>query len=103
MQAHIAIQGTARPAHYTILKDENGFTANTLEQALHAMAYVFNRATKAISIVPGAYTADLVAERGRDYLYRTFNESSKRQAFNSTTALWNNGVHSRLKDLMFYI
>jgi len=103
MQAHIALQGTARPAHYTILKDENGFNANTLEKVLHAMAYVFNRATKAISIVPGAYTADLVAERGRDYLYRTFNESNKRQTFNQNTAPWSSGVHPNLKDLMFYI
>ena len=32
LQAHTGIQGTARPAHYTVVKDQIGFNADDLEQ-----------------------------------------------------------------------
>ena len=83
LQAHAAIQGTARPAHYYTVLDEifRGRVvqapfqnaADALEDLTHNMCYLFGRATKAVSICPAAYYADLVCERARRYLSRLFD------------------------------
>ncbi|KAG9595302.1 Piwi-domain-containing protein, partial [Aureobasidium melanogenum] len=68
LQAYKGLRGTARPAHYVVLKDELKFGQNELESFVHKLCYNFNRATKAVSICPPAYYADLICERGRMYL-----------------------------------
>ena len=83
LQAHATIQGTARPAHYYTVLDEifcGGKiqapfqnAADALEDLTHNMCYLFGRATKAVSICPAAYYADLVCERARCYLSRLFD------------------------------
>ncbi|KAK2595434.1 hypothetical protein QQS21_006844 [Conoideocrella luteorostrata] len=71
LTAHDALQGTARPAHYTVLLDEvfrhkfGEKAANELERLTHELCYLFGRATKAVSICPPAYYADIVCERAR--------------------------------------
>ncbi|KAF3480882.1 argonaute [Arthroderma uncinatum] len=69
LQAHTALQGTARPAHYYIVVDEifcrrqnpaYPTVADELEDLTHNMCYLFGRATKAVSICPPAYYADLL-------------------------------------------
>lgn len=85
LQAHAAIQGTARPAHYYVIYDEIfrdtnvrppfKNAADALEDLTHNMCYLFGRATKAVSICPPAYYADLVCERARCYLSRLFDPS----------------------------
>ncbi|KAK6006036.1 hypothetical protein QM012_006446 [Aureobasidium pullulans] len=75
LQAHKGLQGTARPARYVVLKDELNFGQNELEAFVHKLCYNFNRATKAVSICPPAYCADLICERGRMYLYSTLNDN----------------------------
>lgn len=83
LQSHTALQGTARPAHYYIVLDEI-FTkrkvpaqyhnvADVLEDLTHSMCYLFGRATKAVSICPPAYYADIVCERARCYLSGLFD------------------------------
>ena len=32
LNAHAGLQGTNRPAHYTVLADQNGFGADSLQQ-----------------------------------------------------------------------
>lgn len=105
LQAHKGLQGTARPAHYVVLKDELHFGQNELEAFVHKLCYNFNRATKAVSICPPAYYADLICERGRMYLYSTLNEnqSVNGAAYNAQTADWTHGVHSNLSEKTFYI
>ncbi|KAL8794371.1 MAG: hypothetical protein Q9195_003069 [Heterodermia aff. obscurata] len=122
LQAHNALQGTARPAHYFIVLDEI-FTkrpvpgsfknhADVLEDLTHNMCYLFGRATKAVSLCPPAYYADLVCERARCYLAGHFDmatpsmtpaqsdagggEPGKATASDIT-------VHPKLRDTMFYI
>ncbi|EXJ91778.1 hypothetical protein A1O3_00328 [Capronia epimyces CBS 606.96] len=93
MQAHTAIQGTARPAHYYVVWDEifqarqgSGYpppfknAADVLEDLTHNMCYLFGRATKAVSICPPAYYADLVCERARCYMSGLFNPSGASSA-----------------------
>ncbi|EDN10395.1 hypothetical protein HCAG_06198 [Histoplasma mississippiense (nom. inval.)] len=83
LQAHTALQGTARPAHYYVVLDQVFFgrktsgrfssIADELEDLTHNLCYLFGRATKAVSICPPAYYADLVCERARRYLSRYFD------------------------------
>ncbi|KAK0709584.1 Piwi domain-containing protein [Lasiosphaeria miniovina] len=52
LQAHASTQGTARPAHYTVLLDEiiradyGAAAADVLEKLTHDMCYLYGRATK---------------------------------------------------------
>lgn len=110
LTAHNAIKGTARPAHYTVLLDEifrakfPGRAAEELEKLTHEMCYLFGRATKAISICPPAYYADIVCERAR--LHRPEYDASETQSVSTTSqgnANLQTSIHLRLKDTMYYI
>lgn len=105
LQAHQGIQGTARPAHYVVLKNEMGLNADQVERITHNLSYVYGRATKAVSVCPPAYYADLVCERGRAYLYSTMQENNEGSDAASTTssAEWTGSVHRNLENTMFYI
>jgi eukaryotic translation initiation factor 2C len=105
LQAHQGLQGTARPGHYVVIKDDIGFNANSLEQVTHHLCYLFGRAPKAVSYVPPAYYADILATRGRAYLYNTLQENHSPE---STTGSggdteWDGQIHPRLRESMFYI
>ncbi|UJO17421.1 uncharacterized protein CLAFUR5_06458 [Fulvia fulva] len=104
LQAHQGLQGTARPAHYVVIKDDISFEADELEQFTHHLCYLFNRATKAVSICPPAYYADLLAERGRAYLFSTLaeNHGSDSSVFDGTNE-WTGGVHARLRETTWYV
>lgn len=121
LQAHTAIQGTARPAHYFIVSDEIfqdrkvqapfQNAADVLEDLTHNMCYLFGRATKAVSICPPAYYADLVCERARCYLSGVFDatptatpatsviEGAQGQQVNANDVI----IHPYLRNSMFYI
>ena len=107
LQAHQGLQGTARPAHYVVIKDDIKFEADELEQFTHNLCYLFNRATKAVSICPPAYYADLLCERARAYLFSTLAENhaggSEGSEYDAGSAEWNSGVHDRLKESTWYI
>ncbi|KAI5854508.1 eukaryotic translation initiation factor 2C 2 [Durotheca rogersii] len=110
LQAHTALQGTARPAHYFVVLDEifrrrntgagnKGKTpattpgkniADELQELTQSMCYVFGRATKAVSYCTPAYYADILCERARCYS-KVFDP----QSFVKT--------HGRLENTMFYI
>ncbi|KAK3642877.1 hypothetical protein LTR56_010474 [Elasticomyces elasticus] len=105
LQAHTGLQGTARPAHYVVLKDEIGLEADVLEEFTHGLCYMFTRATKAVSIVPPAYYADLLCERGRQYLFTTLaeNQGTGAASFNAAGNEWTGGVHKDLSEVTWYI
>lgn len=125
LQAHAALKGTARPAHYFVVLDEIFSGANrpiqpgqsfathadTLENLTHNMCYLFGRATKAVSVCPPAYYADLVCERARCYLSGAFDPTTPeasnvsgrsgeaKASFNTEDAK----LHHRITNSMFYI
>ena len=68
LQAHAGLQGHTKSTHYTVVYDENGLTADDIQQGTHDVSYLYARATKAVSLIPAAYYADLACERGRCYL-----------------------------------
>jgi len=67
LQSHCAIQGTARAAHYHVLKDGMQLAAN-LPRLTQMLCYAFGRATTGVSYVAPAYIADRLCEQGRAYL-----------------------------------
>jgi eukaryotic translation initiation factor 2C len=107
LQAHQGLQGTARPAHYVVIKDDIGFNANSLELITHQLCYLFGRAPKAVSYVPPAYYADILATRGRAYLYNTLQENHAADSATDSGSLganeWDGEIHPRLRESMFYI
>ena len=124
LQPHAAIQGTARPAHYYVIHDEifrdksqnprNERPADMLERLTHEMSYLYVRATKAVSLCPPAYYADLACERARDYLATTYEADLKPEDTPNQSELGPNDsdrekftnsirIHPNLKDTMFYI
>ena len=49
LQAHNGLQGHVRATHYTVVYDENGLSADTVQQGTHTASYLYARATKAVS------------------------------------------------------
>ncbi|KAK4486083.1 hypothetical protein RD792_008751 [Penstemon davidsonii] len=70
--SHAGIQGTSRPAHYHVLYDENGFTADAMQMLTYDLCYTYARCTRSVSIVPPAYYAHLAAFRARYYIEGTY-------------------------------
>lgn len=123
LQAHTGLQGTVRPAHYVVVRDEIGLGVDGLEQLVstpsdnflklninrpwpqtHNLCYLFGRATKSVSICPPAYYADLLCERGRQYLHSIMSgDGGAGQPFDISRAEWTRGVHPALAESMFYI
>ncbi|KAH7105502.1 eukaryotic translation initiation factor 2C [Auriculariales sp. MPI-PUGE-AT-0066] len=67
LQSHGGLLGTSRPAHYSILYDENQFTPDALQQLSFALCHVFARSTRAVSIPSPVYYADIVCSRARTH------------------------------------
>ncbi|KAK6440392.1 hypothetical protein LTR95_003383 [Oleoguttula sp. CCFEE 5521] len=121
LQAHSALHGTAKPAHYYVIYDEvlrrlnpdqgEAGAADALEKMTHGLCYLFGRATSAVSVCPPAYYADLVCERARCYLSQHFAPSSGSAALASepsgstgvSTAGREVALHDAIKSKMFYI
>lgn len=122
LQAHTCLQGTARPAHYYVVLDEifakrpikppHKNAADALEDLTHNMCHLFGRATKAVSICPAAYYADLLCERARCYLGKFYEPPTPSASATPSDAGSSAGdtpqqsnvlIHPDLKDTMFYI
>ena len=104
LQAHQGLQGTTRPAHYSVIKDDVGFSADQLERFTLNLCYYFARCTRAVSVCPPAYYADLLAERGRAYLFSTLQENKVEDATSiGTDEAWTGGVHADIAESTWYI
>ncbi|KAF4992428.1 hypothetical protein FGRMN_7173 [Fusarium graminum] len=112
LTAHASIKGTARPAHYTVLLDEifrakfGDQATNQLEKFTHELCYLFGRATKAVSICPPAYYADIVCTRARFHRPEFFDVSDTDSVVTAGPGSSTGGskqVHPALADSMYYI
>lgn len=119
LQAHAGLQGHVKATHYTVVYDENNLQADEVQQGTHDASYLYARATKAVSLIPAAYYADLACERGRCYLNdflvddkstamssgggRVDKEEEARRVFESAKRAWGEGLHPDMRGSMFYI
>ncbi|XP_010435959.1 PREDICTED: protein argonaute 5-like [Camelina sativa] len=106
LNSHAGIQGTSRPAHYHVLYDENGFSADAFQTLTNNLCYTYARCTKAVSIVPPAYYAHLAAFRARYYLESEFSDGGSSRSRNTTSgvpvASQLPAVKDNVKEVMFY-
>ena len=119
-QAHNGLQGHVRPTHYVVIYDENKISADTIQCGTNNASYMYARATKAVSLVPPAYYADLACERARAYLSTLMNtddatsvtskgnspeamKAAREKVYQEAVTQWGNGVHQDLQTSMFYI
>ena len=111
LQAHAAIQGTVRPAHYTVIYDENQLDADTIQKGTNSVCYLWAPATRSVSLAPPAYWADRACDRARLYLHEIYSppQSSPLRKMKEEKVLekayehWGNGIHESLKNSMFYV
>lgn len=133
LQSHHTSLGTARGAYYTVLHDEvfadRDNRADAIQSITYNMCYLFGRATKAVSICPPVYLADLACTRARSYLPNQFQQrprmerrrdSERKEDFERRKTKdnedWNAmqarevtslqkelEIHGNLRDTMFYI
>jgi len=114
LQAHSGLQGATRPTHYTVIYDDNKFDADVAQSLINYSSYTFARATRAVSLVPPAYYADLACERGRLYIQEYLNTPEGSVSGKSSTTQeedmyaeverrWGQGIHPNIRSTMFYI
>ncbi|KAI6777942.1 eukaryotic translation initiation factor 2C [Emericellopsis cladophorae] len=65
LNSHKAIQGTARPVHYYVIKDEMNCPPNDLQRMIYHQCYSYARSTTPVSMHPAVYYAHLAADRAR--------------------------------------
>ncbi|KAH8108940.1 hypothetical protein DFH11DRAFT_1742326 [Phellopilus nigrolimitatus] len=56
--AHAGQQGAVRTTHYTVIFDENRFSADEIQQGAHDASYLWSPATKSVRLVPPAYAVE---------------------------------------------
>ncbi|KAF5387029.1 hypothetical protein D9615_002113 [Tricholomella constricta] len=67
LQSHGGLLGTSRPAHYSVLYDENGFNADSMQALAFALCHVYARSTRSVSIPAPVYYADIVCSRAKNH------------------------------------
>ncbi|KAF3937824.1 hypothetical protein ABW19_dt0206716 [Dactylella cylindrospora] len=110
LQAHAGLQGTVRPAHYYVIRDDIGFSADKLQSLTHNLCYLFGRATKGVSIIPPAYYADLACDRGRFYIHPLLTGTepgckswAPERSVTRAREYFGEGIHKDLRSTMWYI
>jgi eukaryotic translation initiation factor 2C len=98
--AHQGLQGTSKPAHYVVLKDDIKLGADQLQSLTHSLCYTFARATRSVSICPPAYYADLLCERGRSYLQGVLKGDG---STSFSISEWHKDVAPPLMETMYYL
>jgi len=69
------IQGTSRPAHYTLIHDDNDLTADSLQLMTWTLCHGYARCTRSVSLPVPVFYAELVRERTMRYLHEVFGGS----------------------------
>ncbi|XP_054717130.1 protein argonaute-4-like [Uloborus diversus] len=65
--SHEGIQGTSKPAHYTVLHDDNKFGPDELQQLSYFLCHTYVRCTRSVSLPAPILYADLAAARAKKY------------------------------------
>ncbi|XP_023216050.1 protein argonaute-2-like, partial [Centruroides sculpturatus] len=87
--SHTGIQGTSRPAHYTVLWDDNNFTADELQTLSYYLCHTYVRCTRSISIPCPVMYAHLAAYRAKQHLLARWEDGGRNNDSNSNLNLSN--------------
>ncbi|KFG40799.1 argonaute AGO [Toxoplasma gondii GAB2-2007-GAL-DOM2] len=66
--SHKALQGTARPTRYYILRDDANRDMEKVAQLMYSLCHVYGRCQRAVSIPAPLYYAELLAARAQSYM-----------------------------------
>lgn len=75
--SHAAIKGTARPMHYYVILNENGFSGQEMQQMIFEQCFQYARATTPVSMHPAIYYAHLASRRAEAHLDQPFMSGPK--------------------------
>jgi len=101
LNSHAGLQGTNKPAHYHVLRDEMGFGADALQLLTYWLCFLYARCTKSVSYCPPAYYAHLVAFRARSLFTSTSDSSSEVSGVEAGPSF--RTVHANIQDRMYYM
>ncbi|ETI23115.1 hypothetical protein G647_04912 [Cladophialophora carrionii CBS 160.54] len=65
LYSHIALQGTSRPVHYSVLHDELNHKPEQLQNMIYEHCYQYMRSTTSVSLHPAVYYAHLASNRAK--------------------------------------
>lgn len=65
LYSHIALQGTSRPVHYTVLYDDADHRPEALQNMIYEHCYQYMRSTTSVSLHPAVYYAHLASNRAK--------------------------------------
>ena len=74
LQSHAAIKGTAKPAHYFLLRNDMSLSIQALRELTNNLCFTYVRSTVPVSYAAPAYYADRLCDRGRLYLREFFTK-----------------------------
>ncbi|KAI9877191.1 MAG: hypothetical protein M1830_004561 [Pleopsidium flavum] len=88
LNAHSAIQGTARPVHYHVLIDEIGLSPNQLHKLIYEHSYQYMRSTTPVSLFPAVYYAHLASNRARSHenIHASFQTPGSKPKHSTTSS-----------------
>ncbi|CBZ54999.1 hypothetical protein NCLIV_054260 [Neospora caninum Liverpool] len=66
--SHKALQGTARPTRYYILRDDANRDIERVAQLMYSLCHAYGRCQRAVSIPAPIYYAELLAARAQSYM-----------------------------------
>jgi len=70
---HGGLLGTSRPAHYSVIHDDNTFSADAMQNLSFSLTHVYARATRSVSIPAPVYYADIVCARSKNHYAPSLN------------------------------
>lgn len=65
LYSHIALQGTSRPVHYSVLYDDANHKPQQIQNMIYEHCYQYMRSTTSVSIHPAVYYAHLASNRAK--------------------------------------
>jgi eukaryotic translation initiation factor 2C len=75
LSSHSAIQGTARPVHYHVIKDEAQVDMTAFQNMIYKHCYQYARSTTPVSLYPAVYYAHLASNRARCHEARAASDA----------------------------
>ena len=74
LYSHTALQGTSRPTHYTVLRDDHNHKPTELQNMIYEHCYQYMRSTTSVSLHPAVYYAHLASNRAIAHIDQAASE-----------------------------